>query len=79
MQHLYKKALALSQDIGRAIVISNEDQYGTIMCIYANAFASEGETKCKDYIKHTMTEFSACDIENYQAYALSSTRASALE
>ena len=69
VQHLYKKALALSQDIGRAIVISNEDQYGTIMCIYANAFASEGETKCKDYIKHTMTEFSACDIENYQAYA----------
>ncbi len=69
VQHLYNKALALSQDIGRAIVISNEDRYGTIMCIYANAFAAEGETQCKDYIKHTMTEYSACDIGNYQEYA----------
>lgn len=69
VQQLYDKTLALSKDIGCAVVISNEDKYGTIMCIYANAFAAERETQQKDYIKHTMTEYSACDIGNYQEYA----------
>ena len=69
VQQLYDKALDLSREIGCAVVISNEDKYGTIMCIYANAFAAEGETLYKDYIKHTMTEYSACDIGNYQEYA----------
>ena len=66
---LYEEALALSEEIGRAIVFCNEDQYGTIMSIYANACAAEGETVCKDYIKHTATRYSAFEIENYPQYA----------
>lgn len=69
LQILYQKTIALSRDIGKAVVICNEDSYGTIMSIYANAFASDGETVCQNYIKHTMTGFSACDIENYREYA----------
>ena len=69
VQDLYDRTLKLSRSLGRAVVISNEDKYGTIMCIYANSFAEEGETLCKNYIKHTMTSFSACDIANYRERA----------
>ena len=69
VQSLCDMALELSSNIGRAIVVCNEDKYGTIMSIYANAFASDGETDYKDYIKHTMTAFSACQINNYSEYA----------
>lgn len=69
LQILYQKTIALSQDLGKAVVVCNEDSYGRIMSIYANAFATDGETPCQNYIKHTMTEFSACDIENYREYA----------
>lgn len=69
VQKLYRKTIDLSRDIGKAVVVCNEDTYGTIMSIYANAFASDEETLSKDYIKHTMTDFSACDIENYREYA----------
>lgn len=69
INNLYQKALDLSRDIGRAIVICNKDRFGTIMSIYANALASDTETLYKDYIKHTMTEFSAFEIENYQELA----------
>lgn len=69
VNHLYQRALDLSRDIGRAIVVCNKDRFGTIMSIYANAFASDTETLYKDYIKHTMTEFSAFEIENYQELA----------
>lgn len=65
---LQNEALELSKNIGRAIVFCNEDKYGTIMSIYANAYAEEGETTYKDYIKHTMTDFSACEIKNYEEY-----------
>lgn len=66
MQSLYDKALNLSRSIGRAIVICNENKDGIIMSLYANAFAEENETPYKSYIKHTMTDFSACDIDDYQ-------------
>lgn len=69
VQRLYQKTLDLSRSIGKAVVVCNEDSYGAIMSIYANAFASEGETIYQDYIKHTMTNFSACDIVNYREYA----------
>lgn len=69
VQRLYDKTLALSRSIGCAVVICNEDRYGTIMCIYANDFAADGDTICKDYIKHTMATFSACDIGNYRENA----------
>ncbi len=69
VQNMYQKTIELSRSIGSAVVVCNEDSYGTIMSIYANAFAEDGETVRKDYIKHTMTEFSACDIGNYREYA----------
>lgn len=69
MQVLYDKALDLSRDIRRAIVVCNEDRYGTIMSLYANAFAEGEETMWQGYIKHTMTNFSACEIGNYSQYA----------
>lgn len=69
VQGLYDKTLELSRDIRCAVVICNEDKYGTIMSIYANSAASEDETRCRDYIKHTMTNYSACEITNYRQYA----------
>ena len=41
INNLYQKALDLSRDIGRAIVVCNKDRFGTIMSIYANALASD--------------------------------------
>lgn len=69
LQQLFDKALDLSYEIGRAVVICNEDRFGTIMSIYANAFASVNETTIKYYIKHTMTNCSACDLEPYHQCA----------
>ena len=66
---MYEKSLAFSRDIGRAVVICNNDKNGMIMCIWANAFATDGETKCKNYIKHTMTGYSACQLKDYPSYA----------
>ena len=68
VQGLFEKGLELSKKIGRSIVFCQEDRYGTIMSIYANAFAKKGETPYKAYIKHTMTDRSACEIENYPEY-----------
>ena len=65
-QRICDKAIDLSREIGRAIVICNTDKNGTIMSLWANALAAKGETRCKEYIKHTMTDFSACDIVNYR-------------
>lgn len=69
VQALYDRTLKLSRRLGRAVVISNEDKQGAIVCIYANSFAKDGETLCKHYIKHTMTSFSACDVSNYRERA----------
>ena len=69
VQLLYDKAIDLSRDIGRAIVICNKDKYGTISSIFANAFATEEDTMYGIYIKHTMTDYSACEIENYTQIA----------
>lgn len=68
-QLLYDKTLVLSDKIGKAIIICNIDHFGTIMSIYANALARENETLCKEYIKHTKTDYSACEISNYQQIA----------
>ena len=61
--------LKLSRDTGKAVVVCNEDKYGLIMSVYANAYAKGNETTIKSYIKHTMTLKSAFDIENYSDYA----------
>ncbi len=67
---IYERTLAFSRDIGRAVVICNNDRKGMIVCIWANAFVADGETRCKNYIKHTMTGWSACQLDDaYPAYA----------
>lgn len=63
---LCKKAIELSQNIECAVIICNQDSFGTIISIYANAFASEKETKTKYYIKHTQTDYSAFDFKDYK-------------
>lgn len=63
---LCKKAIELSQNIECAVIVCNQDSFGTIISIYANAFASEEETKTKYYIKHTQTDYSAFDFKDYK-------------
>ena len=69
LESIYEKTLEFSRSLGRAVVICNNDRKGMIVCIWANAFAQEGETPCKKYIKHTMTGWSACQLDDYPAYA----------
>lgn len=69
LEDMYGRALEFSRDIGRAVVICNNDRKGMIVCIWANAFALDGETRCKNYIKHTMTGWSACQLTDYPSYA----------
>lgn len=58
-------ALKLSKRIGCAVIIGADDTYGTIYNIYANAHAQGEETETKFYYKHTMTQFSPMEFENY--------------
>ena len=69
IQVIYDKAINFSREIGRAVVISNKNNDGFIMSLFANAFAEGSETSCKSYIKHTMTDASACEVEDYQNIA----------
>ena len=62
---IYEVSLDLSEVIGKAIVISSVDKFGTIFSLYANAFADENETGVGLYIKHTMTSYSAFDFDKY--------------
>lgn len=62
---VYDYCLGLSNKIGKAVIMGTEDRYGTIYTVYANASASEEETEYAPYIKHTMTDFSALDLEDY--------------
>ena len=58
----------LSKDLGCAVVVSTCDKYGTLYSVFANAFADEEEVSCLFYIKHTATECSAFDFENYSDF-----------
>lgn len=58
--------LDLSEEIGKAVIVSSVDKYGTIFSSFANSYADETETKYTIYIKHTMAPFSAFDMENYK-------------
>ena len=63
---IYDYCLELSRQIHKAVIINNEDKYGTIVSFYANAFADCTETEVALYIKHTMTEYSAFDFDDFQ-------------
>lgn len=57
--------LDLSEEIGKAVVVSSIDVYGTIFSVFANAFATDSETQSHMYIKHTATTWSAFDFDKY--------------
>lgn len=58
-------ALEISDKIGRAVVVNNNDKYGSIVSVFANSFALEDETECSIYMKHTMTQCSCFDFVDY--------------
>lgn len=62
--------LDLSRDLGCAVVVSTYDKYDTLYSVFANAFATEEEASCRLYIKHTATEYSAFDFENYSDFII---------
>lgn len=64
--NIFEVCFNLSEEIGKAIIISSVDKYGTIFSIFVNAYANEDETQRALYIKHTNTEYSAFDLEDYR-------------
>ncbi|WP_434799214.1 nitrilase-related carbon-nitrogen hydrolase [Terrisporobacter vanillatitrophus] len=65
VNNIFKACLDFSEEIGKAVIVSSEDKYGTIFSVFANAFANETETANALYIKHTMTAYSAFQLEYY--------------
>ncbi|MBE6069367.1 MAG: hypothetical protein E7211_17015 [Clostridium lundense] len=66
VNNIFKACLDFSEEIGKAVIVSSEDKYGAIFSVFANAFASETETSNALYIKHTMTAYSAFELEDYR-------------
>lgn len=66
VNNIFKACLDFSEEIGKAVIVSSEDKYGTIFSVFANTFASETETANALYIKHTMTAYSAFELEDYR-------------
>ena len=63
---IYEQTQNFSKQISRAVIVNSVDRFGRIVSVYANANASAGETKFKHYIKHTMTECSAFEADDYK-------------
>lgn len=62
---IFDHALDISEDIGCAVIIGAKDINGYIYDIYANAFAEGDETEILIYAKHTMTDNSPLEFDNY--------------
>ena len=58
--------LELSKRIGKAIVFSSYDEFGTICGVWCSYASSSNETRTKIYVKHTATDFSAFDFDDYK-------------
>lgn len=69
-KEIFNEALELSREVDKAVVICGTDMYGTIFSVFANAEATEDETSTAFYIKHTMTDYSAFEIEEYDKLCL---------
>ena len=63
---IFEACLGFSEEIGKAVIVSSVDKYGTIFSVFSNAFANESETANALYIKHTMTAYSAFELEDYR-------------
>lgn len=68
---IYDLCLEFSKELGKAVIVSSHDNFGTIYSVYANANANvqEGETDLRLYIKHTMCESSCLEFEGYPELA----------
>lgn len=66
---IYKECLFLSKEINCSVVVGGCDNFGTIYSVYANANSNDEETECSHYIKHTATEYSAFDFDDYEQMA----------
>lgn len=65
LNNIFEACLNFSEEIGKAVIVSSVDKYGTIFSVFASAFADETETTNALYIKHTMTSYSAFELEDY--------------
>lgn len=70
---VFEKCLEFSRELGRAVVISTDDNQKIPYSVFANARADvdNGEQRCVLYAKHTMADNSAFDAKNYAEYAKS--------
>jgi predicted amidohydrolase len=68
-ERIFAACLDFSEEIGKAVVVCSADKENTIFSVFANAFADDTETETAFYIKHTMTDFSAFDFDNYREVA----------
>ncbi len=63
---IFDASLEFSKEVGKAVIVSSIDKYGAIFSVFANAHADVDETKNALYMKHTMTSYSAFELENYR-------------
>lgn len=66
INNIIEASLDFSEEIGKAVIVSSIDKYGTIFSVFSNAFASETETATAFYVKHTMTTYSPFELEDYR-------------
>jgi len=66
---IFEHCLKLSEELGKAVIVSSHDKYDTIYSVFANANPIEGETEISLYIKHTMCGSSCLDFEAYAEVA----------
>lgn len=66
---IFSACLKLSEEIGKAVIVSSHDKYDTIYSVFANATPLEGETELNLYIKHTMCGSSCLEFEQYPEIA----------
>lgn len=69
-KYIFEKCLEFSREIGRAVVISTDDNQKIPYSVFANPNANieKGEQECVLYAKHTMANNSAFDAKDYAEY-----------
>lgn len=64
-EEIIKECENLSNDLGCAVIVNTNDVNGFIYSVYANASAVCKDTHDAIYIKHTMTQCSAFELDDY--------------
>lgn len=60
-------ALAISEMVGKAVIVGFETSDEMVCSVFANAFYREGETRTAIYYKHIFTQCSPFDMEDYES------------